>query len=71
MPCSVDTFTLKETLLNAIWNNPCPAYNTLRTRVATEVRRLRIRDSLDRRPIDTSWHAGAGIDTSAEPVRWW
>jgi len=36
MPCSVDTITLKENLLNAIWNNPCPAYTVLRARVATE-----------------------------------
>jgi hypothetical protein len=71
MPCSVDTITLKGNLLNAIWNNPCPAYTALRTRVATEVRRLQIRDSLDRLPIDTSWHPQAIIDTSAEPVRWW
>jgi hypothetical protein len=71
MPCSVDTITLKDKLLNAIWNNPCPAYTALRARVATEVRRLQIRDSLDRLPIDTSWRPEAIIDTSAEPVHWW
>jgi hypothetical protein len=70
MPCTADTITLKEKLLNAIWNNPCPAYAALRARVATEVRRLQIRDSLDRLSIDPSWRPEAVTDTSAEPVRW-
>jgi hypothetical protein len=71
LPCTFDTLYLRESLLRAIWDNPCPAFAALRTRIAPEMHRIRRRDSIWNLQLDTSYHPGVIIDTSAEPIRWW
>jgi hypothetical protein len=70
-PCLADTLALREDVMNAIWNNPCPAYVSLRTRIAPAVFRQHRQDSIWNLGLDTSYHPMVIIDTSAEPVRWW
>jgi hypothetical protein len=45
--CTADTLQIKERLLHDIWDNPCPAYKSLRVGIASAIRRLLYRDSVN------------------------
>jgi len=67
MPCSADTNYLKESLVYAIWNNPCQHYSELRRSVADIVTDYE-NSKLPGIPLDPQ---NFPPDTSAEPIRWW
>lgn len=69
VPCSADTGTLKDALMNAVWQNPCPAYAALRKKVKWYFDKKRA-DKID---IDYVFDSSLVIrkDTSSEQVRWW
>jgi len=67
--CTADTNSLKETLLRAIWANPCPAYVEVRRQIQPEMAAILKRDSTDTLPLDSD----SGFifkDITDEPVHW-
>lgn len=69
MPCRIDTGTPRRTLVQAIWDNPCPAYAELRQETLAWKRYYAYSDSVAGvYPIDV----GPNLDTAVrpEPVRW-
>jgi hypothetical protein len=67
--CRADTNTLKETLLRAIWANPCPAYAGMLHQIKPKMEALLKSDSLNHLSIDQD--SGIAIqDDKEEPIRW-
>jgi hypothetical protein len=47
VPCAADTFSLKDVLMLAIWENPCSVYAKMRAQISSTME-IRIRqDSLE------------------------
>lgn len=72
MPCLVDTSSLKEAVMNAIWNNPCPAYSRLRRQIKWHFDKQKASDT-----AGLSFIVPITIDSSlitkkdTVPVGWW
>jgi hypothetical protein len=66
MPCSVDSSYIMSKLYNAVWENPCAAYVSLRKRAAPFIREEAAR-TFYLPPVDPIHF----VDTAKEPVRWW
>lgn len=68
MPYPVDTASIKEKLIYAIWNNPCKAYEKMRKQIESKVKEYdKSRIQLPPLPLDESVYPK---DTSSEPLRW-
>ncbi len=67
-PCAADTFTIKDAVLRAIWNNPCPAYDKLRTRISAIMHEILRRDTTDIMPAESI--PQAVFPEPGAPVRW-
>jgi hypothetical protein len=68
VPCAADTFSLKGVLMQAIWENPCPAYSTMRAQIK-DIMEVRVRrDSLENSSLPIL--PVLEKDTAQEPVRW-
>lgn len=72
MPCPVDTSWFRRELVNAIWNNPCPAYEQLRKQAAPYMKRYKEEEKRagDGLPLDDV-NAEIHKDTTKEPVQWY
>ncbi len=66
-PCAADTFSLKDALMRAIWENPCAAYSKMRAQISGAMRERIRQDSLNEMPpLDIPVFK----DTAREPIRW-
>jgi hypothetical protein len=74
MPCRVDTADLKDQLITAIWDNPCPAYNSLRREISGYMigkeKQEWQRERLKRDYLTADTIVYTPGDTSSEQVRW-
>lgn len=64
--CSADTVWLKESLIYAIWDNPCDAYLKLRQQIAAQVREYEKNRITLPPPEPVEFTA----DTAVEKIRW-
>jgi hypothetical protein len=67
-PCAADTFTIKYAVLRAIWNNSCPAYAIMRTRISAIMHEIIRRDTTDTIPIELI--PQPVFPEPGAPVRW-
>ena len=74
MPCRCDTADIRDQIITAIWNNPCPAYTGLRNEVRDYVIKKERSQSERERTADLLPAYGPVIDlnkdSSEETVRW-
>jgi hypothetical protein len=67
-PCAVDTNTIKDAVLRAIWDNPCPAYETMRSQISGVMHEKLRRDTADALLVDSP--LPVMMPKQEEPVRW-
>lgn len=75
MPCLIDSSDLKDQLMAAIWNNPCNAYASLRSRIKPYMVAKERADWERQRKHQDQWMPDTTNylpkDTSTEQVRWY
>ncbi|HXB06553.1 MAG TPA: hypothetical protein VNW04_05550 [Puia sp.] len=69
--CNCDSNDYKRALIWDIWNNPCPAYLSLRRETETAAREIERRDREDRMALGNDTGIAIQPKPTDEPVRWW
>jgi hypothetical protein len=68
IPCVADTNTIKDAVLRAIWDNPCPAYEKMRNQISAVMHEKLRRDTADALALDSP--PPVMLPKQEEPVRW-